>query len=362
MAAVSNCTREEYQTFLAEVNYGTILDVRQLGVSLKAGSSPTNPGPHTCSLFIVMAARSGKLMHFEPKLCNQVTNEKSVQHGLHRGSITLVTEYAPSNAFSPWSADLIGSLNDMSRLKDIGGAALHADDCCIGGSSKKLPQMLQKMCSAGLLSWKIREGTYAKLNFQLYLAQREALEPVFDNAKILCMTVDGFIQCASGEGMLSRYITPYEVVASGVDEAHQLEHSVVSAICARCRNVASLWDEGQRIQYLRVSNQLSQRTILAEGSVFPWEKAVYGGTRVAILETMSEREIANLKYTWRFGPAPALYLREVEEIYQSQTVGSWSPRDADVQHHFSQAEFDRVPETVLRFVTYRGANFDAGRI
>ena len=77
---------------------------------------------------------------------------------------------------------------------------------------------------------------------------------------------------------------------------------------------------------------------------------------------MREREIANLKYTWRFGPAPALYLREVEEIYQSQTVGSWSPRDADVRHHFSQAELDRVPETVLRFVTYRGANFDAGRI
>jgi len=63
-----------------------------------------------------------------------------------------------------------------------------------------------------------------------------------------------------------------------------------------------------------------------------------------------------------FGPAPALYLREVEEIYQSQAVGSWSPRDADVRHHFSQAELDRVPETVLRFVTYRGANFDAGRI
>ena len=782
IAVVYNCPRKEYEKVLAEVNLGTIVDELQLGVRLKAGFSPTDTSPSTCSLWVVMAASSGTLKLFEPQLCNRRRNAASVQHGLRQGSIILVTRHAPKNAFSPRPTVRIGSLDDLSRLKDIGNEVLYgftlaanilatevknhqeqrylvapfhsrqasqgkgngqsrgkckgkfervdrsrapgkknyerehncssetlrniqrirmrirflpevaslglnpcqlgfsdaiqfqnvADDCCIGGRNKKLWQMLQKMCNVGLLSWKIRdhhdshtpvfqrsqvishflhtlkemamqrvlsgavimhglgnipesedkvqqkrsasasttlliakavgakpssiakhvcilmplkvlpdfqfyagaavsescfdavkaifradviaqcefqiirgwngigkkairlmgkshlqnqplhyfvleyvgveynaisllqkcrenpsealfqyvsthcerhskplitakecfafhditckeveaclvkqkiqlsydqalavqeislrrrhvvalrgppgaskttlsvgiflhlvrglaphqklfwlvktrkmrdkalnefrsyldnpclviglgrsdndssEGSetqefdpviskfleqsvalivkeltfllnllklvdvttdwksrageewkqnserMAKFNFQLYLAKGEALARVFDEAKLLCMTVDGFIQSASGESMLSRYIKPYEIVACGVDEAHQLEHSVLSAICARCLNVFLVWDAGQRIKYTRQNSELGQSAILAEEAVFAWEKAVHGGSSYAIWETMCEDDIVSIKWTWRFGPAPALYLR-----------------------------------------------------
>ena len=205
--------------------------------------------------------------------------------------------------------------------------------------------------------WREKSERMGYLNFQLYLAKREALECIFDNAKILCMTVDGFIQCASGEGMLSRYITPYEVFACGVDEAHQLEHAVVAAACARCDNVIFMWDEGQRIDFIRQSNKKSEGTILSEKSVYSWEKAVYGGSSSTIWETLNRSEFVNLKYTWRFGPAPALYLRQMDKYYMDDSVGCWSPQDESERIFFTPAELERVPHTVLRFVTYSHVKF-----
>ena len=123
---VHNCIREDYETFCGEVKFGTIVDVQQLGESLKDVFSPTDPSPNMCSFFILMAAGSGTLKQFVPTLCNPVMNEKSVQPGLRRCSITLVTEDASSNAFLLRLAGLIRSLDDLSQLHDSGGSALRA--------------------------------------------------------------------------------------------------------------------------------------------------------------------------------------------------------------------------------------------
>ena len=119
LALVFNCTRDNYETFLGKAKVKSIVDVRQLGVPLKAGSSPADLSPSTCSMFIVMAEKSGVLEPQVPWPCNPFTSKQSVQYGLMRGSITLVTENARFDAFDPWPAERIGSLDELSLLQNI---------------------------------------------------------------------------------------------------------------------------------------------------------------------------------------------------------------------------------------------------
>ena len=80
------------------------------------------------------------------------------------------------------------------------------------------------------------------------------------------------------------------------------------------------------------------------------EKEAYGNTD-------KEQNVHTLKYSRRFGPINCRFLRETCKEYGEKTPGVWSPMDLCAQDVFTESDKAGVPDTYLRFVTYRGEVF-----
>ena len=76
-----------------------------------------------------------------------------------------------------------------------------------------------------------------KLSLQWFVSKREALERIFEKAKVFYMTVDGFVQAASGKSSLSTYIARVEYLLANVDEAHQLFFDQLAPVSARVKKL-----------------------------------------------------------------------------------------------------------------------------
>ena len=105
------------------------------------------------------------------------------------------------------------------------------------------------------------------------------------------------------------------------------------------------------------NNHLAEGAVLEEGSVYSWEKAVYGGTSLLVWTTLKGDDIVTLQASWRFGPATCEYLRAAHPKYDDSAAGLWSPLDESMQKSFREAELKRVPETVHRLVVCKGDTF-----
>ena len=95
-----------------------------------------------------------------------------------------------------------------------------------------------------------------KLSLQFYIAKRESLERTYERAKVFYMTVDGFVQAASGVSLSSTYVANFEYVLVNVDEAHQLTYDQLAPVAARSQKLNVCMDEGQHIDYVRHSNEM----------------------------------------------------------------------------------------------------------
>jgi len=127
-------------------------------------------------------------------------------------------------------------------------------------------------------TWKEKSERMLKSSFQHYIAKREALERTFDRAKVFYMTVDGFVQAASGLSSLSAYVSSFEYVLVNVDEAHQLVYDQLASVAARSKKLNLCMDEGQHVAYDRQSNKMGVGAELDSNTYYSWERAVHGGS------------------------------------------------------------------------------------
>ena len=91
---------------------------------------------------------------------------------------------------------------------------------------------------------------------------------------------------------------------------------------------------------------------MEEGSVYSWERAVYGGTSLPVWATFKDENIVTLQASWRFGPSTCEYQRAVYPQHIYSDAGLWSPLDERMEKNFTYAELERVPQTLHRLVVY----------
>ena len=88
------------------------------------------------------------------------------------------------------------------------------------------------------------------------------------------MTVDGFVQAASGLSLSSAYVANFEYVLVNVDEAHQLTYEQLAPIAARPLRLHVCLDRGQHIDYVRHSNEMGVGAELNQRTYYSRERAV----------------------------------------------------------------------------------------
>ena len=72
-----------------------------------------------------------------------------------------------------------------------------------------------------------------KLSVQLIKVQHEAMERVMKRARIIVMTVHGFVMLASGQAAQSHVFKSLRVRAAICDEVHQLDITELAPVAAK---------------------------------------------------------------------------------------------------------------------------------
>ena len=208
-------------------------------------------------------------------------------------------------------------------------------------------------------TWRDLSEEMHVLSMKYFSAKLDAEDEAFKTAKIILMTVDGFVQNLSGECVWSSLLAKYNIISCCIDEAHQLEHKIVAAVALAVKNVTLIYDEVQRIETQpRRRGKLHSRTNLREGEYFAWERCIYGGTMNPAWSTLRDTDVQTMKFTFRFGPKITTFLRDTIDPYKEDgpdQQGIWSPKEEP--YLFPRDELKRVPDTTLTFISYREERF-----
>ena len=207
------------------------------------------------------------------------------------------------------------------------------------------------------LAWKEKSRYMHKFSLQFYISKRESLERTFKRAQVFYMTVDGFVQAASGVSPSSVYVASFDYIFVNVDEAHQLVYEQLAPVAARSQKINICMDQGQHIAYDRQSNHMRVCAEVDSNVYYPWPRAVFGGSSLPSWHSLQEKNVHTLKYSRRFGRIMCEFLRETSAEYCDETTGIWSQVEPCADGMFTDAEKAGVPETYLRFVMYKGEFF-----
>ena len=211
--------------------------------------------------------------------------------------------------------------------------------------------------------WREKSERLHLLSMQLFAAQRAAIDAAFNEAKIILMTVDGYVRSLSGETMLSSILGEYNIVFGCIDDAHQLEHKLVAPVTLSVGRLVLIYDQVQRIYITpKTSSDTRQPIALRDGEYYPWEKCINGGPLRPVWSTLRNEDVHNLTFTFRFGPRITTFLRETIGSYDpnGRNKGIWSP--AEQPSLFSVEEVRRIPDTKLTCISYCGELFYSSKL
>ena len=187
---------------------------------------------------------------------------------------------------------------------------------------------------------------------RLFEEQMKHIQEIIHGAKIIVMTLDGYLQVAAGDTQMSTWMQKLRVHACIVDEAHQLAATLTAPLTMKVDHLLLVWDRAQKITYSRQVADLAQGAKLQNAAEkYPWAFALYGGTFEAPWEYLPEYYIFDLTVTWRFGPGACDFINATCKAYKPQKYNLVSPEDQP--RIYSEKERKRVPDTIIRFVVYR---------
>lgn len=169
-------------------------------------------------------------------------------------------------------------------------------------------------------AWREKTERMHALSIQVYAAQQAAIAELFERARIIVMTVDGYVQLASGQAGNSGLLKKLEFATCVVDESHQLEFLLVAPVAARMRHMVFLWDQAQRMEFTRNCNAKGKDAVAKAGDFYSWERAIYGGSMTPVWTCMNSGATINLVWSWRFGAEICEFLRTTSQGYLSSTV------------------------------------------
>lgn len=198
--------------------------------------------------------------------------------------------------------------------------------------------------------WKRKSERMHRLSIELYAAKRSAMDAIFSNVKVIVMTVDGYVQLASGLAANSGLMSSLTVDLCVVDEAHQVDLTSIVPVVGMMDYVLMLWDPAQKIDFDMQNNAFGVNSLLHGGDYYAWERAVHGGSTTPVWTCLPEGHIFSMPYSWRFGSELCKFLRLTSGTYAQSSFTITSPKDAP--RKFSMDELARVPDTRLRFVLY----------
>ena len=187
---------------------------------------------------------------------------------------------------------------------------------------------------------------------RLFEEQMKNIQALIHNAKILVMTVDGYLQVAAGDTQMSTWMKKVRIASCIVDEAHQLAATLTAPLTMKVEHLLLVWDPAQKITYNRQLADQGQGFHLQDAAEkYPWPFALYGGTFESPWEYLPEKYIFDLTVTWRFGPGACNFLNATCKKYKPTQCNLISP--LATPHVYSETERHRVPDTMIRFVVYR---------
>ena len=178
-----------------------------------------------------------------------------------------------------------------------------------------------------------------QLSMQLSAAHGAAIDAAFNEAKIILMTVEGYVRSLSGESLLTSILGEYNFFFGCIDDAQQLEHKLVAPVTLSVGRLVLMYDHVQRIDKTpRNSSDAREPVAFRDGEYYPWEKCIHGGSFNPVWSTLRSEDVHHQPFTFRLGPRITTFLRETIASYRPK--GIWSPAE---QPHFFGRRIEEHP-------------------
>ena len=180
-------------------------------------------------------------------------------------------------------------------------------------------------------------------------------------AKVLCCTLDTFLQIVSGKSELQATFKHFSFPFAVIDEGHQsqIDLRLVAAASLSVNSLLLLVDEDQTIDYARPCDKVVQQAERLSGEYWPWQRSL-GRNSLQVWSCLAT-ETFMLNTCWRFGRDGVNFLLKVFPPYivkDNEDPRLLSPKQAD----YFQQELDRVPDSRVRLVHYKRTPVLASRV
>ena len=119
------------------------------------------------------------------------------------------------------------------------------------------------------------------------------MDDLFQNAKVFILTVDCFLQIASGASAFSPKLLNVTWKACIVDEVHLLDLFSMVGIASAVHCLLMLYDQDHIISRVRKGNKHGLEAVAKPGDFYRWQRAIYGGTHMSPWMCMRSEDIPN---------------------------------------------------------------------
>ena len=205
-----------------------------------------------------------------------------------------------------------------------------------------------------VLAWKQTTELAADAGWEYFKARALLLRSIFMQAKIMCFTVDGFLQTVTQQSWISKSLKKVKFKLAVLDEGHQVFHGICCAVAESVESLVVLFDRDQCINFSKIATRTSQSAHDSDAEYYPWLRSASGPSFAPVWQTVKPDSILHLFVQWRFGMTGCDWLNMTSPSYKNVKDGSLPKLKCPLHsvQKYQSSELHRVPLSRMRVVRY----------